>query len=201
MPAVLSYREAGDQPGAKGPTKVERQEKCDALSSSPHKPQLAAQASGLDSMSLLPLEVVDDQETWLCAALLQAKGALQLESWPIDIEGVVSFDDTESVSSVSVQCGEFEHLMDIADWYGLELDVDDVQLLFPVDCTTDDMGWLLMEDADELADIAVELLFPAGCTETDKEWLMTPSGCSTSSDMEWLVPALDIEGLDHEDSF
>ena len=60
-----------------------------------------------------------------------------------------------------------------------------------MDCTTDDMAWLLLEQADELEDLGVELLFPVGCTETDKEWLVTPSGCSTSEEMEWLVPARD----------
>lgn len=53
------------------------------------------------------------------------------------------------------------------------------------------MAWLLLEQADELEDLGVELLFPVGCTETDKEWLVTPSGCSTSEEMEWLVPARD----------
>jgi len=201
MPAVLSYQEAGDQPGEQGPVTTGRRERLHEPSSSRQKPRVMAQVSALDSMSLLPLELADDQETWLCTTLLQAKGPCELESWPIDIEGEVSFDDSESVSSVSVQCGEFEHLLDIADWFGLELDVDDVQWLFPVDCTTDDMGWLLTEVADELADFAVELLFPAGCTETDKEWLMTPSGCATLDDMEWLVPAQDSEELEHEDSF
>lgn len=82
--------------------------------------------------------------------------------------------------------------MDIAEWYGSDLDLEDVQLVFPIDCTTDDMGWLLSEEGDDLTDFAVELLFPAGCTETDKEWLMSPSGRSTPDDTEWLLPAQDI---------
>jgi len=135
---------------------------------------------------------MDEQETWLCAPKQQSLGFCELESWPVDIEDDISFDDSESVSSVSVQCGEFEPIMDIAEWYGSDMDLEDVQLLFPVDCTKDDMSWLLLEEADELKDLGVELLFPDGCTETDKEWLVTPSGCSPTDELEWLVPAQDV---------
>lgn len=156
--------------------------------------------SEFDLMNLIPLDSLDEQETWLCSAKQHPGDVADLESWPIDIDDELGFDDSESVSSISVQCEDFVGTLDIADWYGPDFQNEDVQLLFPVNCTNNDMGWLLLEEADAVADLGVELLFPVGCTETDKEWLVSPSGCSTLDDIEWLVAAESIEGNDQEDS-
>lgn len=111
MPACPNYREAGGQPGERRSTAARRGKHIRGLGSRGEKPVSKGCAAAFDSMRLLPLELVDEQETWLCVPKRQSLGSYELESWPIDIEDELSFDDSESVSSVSVQCGEFEPIM------------------------------------------------------------------------------------------
>ncbi|CAD7704101.1 unnamed protein product [Ostreobium quekettii] len=199
MPAVSSYREAGDRSERRCPTASGRGSSMSrsAIPKGASAPE--GDASPFDAMRLLPLEVGGDCETWLCAPE-EVRGGL--ECWPVDIDDDGdSFDDTESVSSVSVECGEFEHLMDIASWDGPGSDGEDDQLVFPMDCSSDDMVWLLggSEDRPRAPGSNVDLLFPAGCSDMDKDWL---TRAASLSDMDWLVPAQDGQKfLDSQESF
>lgn len=161
-------------------------------------------SSQFDNLRLLPLVLAGDQETWLCTPGELPEGAPTVDSWPVDVDDEISFDEDESVSSVSANCGEFDHLMDVAEWEATKRDVEEVKLLFPVGCSSADMVWLLVGDAEARRAAGgsnVDFLFPAGCTDKDKEWL---TRAASLSDMDWLVPAQDAQGtqgLVTQDSF
>ncbi|CAD7699565.1 unnamed protein product [Ostreobium quekettii] len=251
MPAIPSYREVGDRPRRCPPAADPPVAPGLAMRPSllPRRPTPPASAPPVDMMRLLPLDLAEDKETWLCAP---GRGP-EVDSWPVDLgDDQLSSDASESVSSVSVECDEMERLdvgndadgqhgggfadhagraranpeppprsppnrnpgpgqggassfragaRDAGEWDGRHGEVEEVQLLFPIDCSSDDMVWLLggaERRARGRAGSNVDVLFPAGCSDTDKDWL-TRAG--SLSEMDWLVPAGEAQKIAPQVSF